>query len=116
TSRGGLRDFPPSRGGRERGRLMVAFRPLEVAMRHLLLLLSFTLLPWTVLAAAEREEAPPAERSGTDSGIVQKTMPGRGAFVLVSDKGHVRTYVPHWSGGMPKDGGGPNPEMVEQVR
>lgn len=85
-------------------------------MRQVLLLLSFALLPWTALAAAEREEAPPADRSGTDSGVIQKTMPARGAFVLVSDQGHVRAYVPHWRGGLPKDGGGPDPKIVELVR
>lgn len=86
-------------------------------MRQLLLLLSFVLLPWTALTAAEREEAaPPSERSGTDVGVIQKVMPGRGAIVLLSDKGHVRTYVPHWRGGLPKDGGVPDPEMVEIVR
>lgn len=86
-------------------------------MRQLLLLLSFALLPWTALAAAERGEAPPpGERSGVDVGVIQDIMPVRGGFVLKSDKGHVRTYVPHWRGGMPKDGGGLDPEIVEQVR
>lgn len=86
-------------------------------MRHLLPMLALVLgLLLGSLTGAEREESPPGERSGVDVGVIQELMPMRGAFVLKSDQGQVRTYVPRWRGGKPQDGGGLDPDMVERVR
>jgi len=67
------------------------------------------------LSAAERE-APPAERRGSDRGVITELSPVRGALTLRSDQGYVRAYLPQWKGGMPKDGGGPDLAMVERLR
>jgi len=67
------------------------------------------------LVAAERE-APPAERRGIDRGVITELAPMRGALTLRSDQGYVRAYVPQWKGGLPKDGGKPDPALVERLR
>lgn len=82
-------------------------------MPYVLLVLSLVIMP---LVAAERDVPPTGERSGVDVGVIMEVMPMRGAFVLKSDQGHIRTYTPQWRGGLPKEGGGLDPEIVQGVR
>jgi|SRR6187551_3462061 hypothetical protein len=87
-----------------------------------------TLLPRMVLAAVlavccgfcagaqekkdERKEEP---RKGTVTGLV--SAKGENWIEVKADgeeKG--RKYVPHWRGGAPKDGGGPDKDMVARIK
>ncbi len=77
--------------------------------------LALVCLATLTLVAAEREE-PPAERRGVDRGVITELSPVRGALTLRSDQGYVRAYIPQWKGGMPKEGGGPDPVIVERLR
>lgn len=56
----------------------------------------------------------PQERSGYEKGEVLSV--NENSFTIRSVKGYNRTYTPHWRGGMPKDGGGPDKEMVAAIR
>ena len=75
-----------------------------------------------VLALAVSDPAPADEpktdgerRKGTVTGVV--TAKGENWIEVKADgeeKG--RRYVPHWRGGLPKDGGGPDKEMVAKIK
>ena len=72
------------------------------------------------LATAGRAEEPKKKdaeegRKGTATGVV--TAKGDNWIEVKADgeeKG--RRYVPHWRGGNPKDGGGPDKEMVAKIK
>jgi len=60
----------------------------------------------------ERKEEP---RKGTVTGLV--SAKGENWIEVKADgeeKG--RKYVPHWKGGAPKDGGGPDKDMVARIK
>lgn len=83
---------------------------------RLFVTLSLTLM----LATAGRTEEPKKKeaeegRKGTVTGVV--TAKGDNWIEVKADgeeKG--RRYVPHWRGGNPKDGGGPDKEMVAKIK
>src|SRR5688572_1650482 len=63
-------------------------------------------------AAREKKDEP---RKGTVTGVVT----GKGDnWIEVKADGEekARRYVPHWKGGLPKDGGGPDKEMVAKIK
>jgi hypothetical protein len=72
------------------------------------------LLPGVDMApgADEKKDEP---RKGTVTGIV--TAKGDNWIEIKADgeeKG--RRYLPHWKGGLPKDGGGPDKDMVAKIK
>jgi hypothetical protein len=55
------------------------------------------------------------DRKGTVTGVV--TAKGDNWIEVKADgEEKARRYVPHWKGGQPKDGGGPDKEMVAQIK
>src|SRR5688500_19882666 len=54
-------------------------------------------------------------RKGTVTGVVTAKGPN---WIEVKADGEekARRYVPHWKGGAPKDGGGPDKEMVARLK
>ena len=60
------------------------------------------------------------ERKGTVTGVVTaKGDPAKNEHwieVKADGEEKARKYVPHWKGGLPKDGGGPDKEMVAQLK
>ena len=64
---------------------------------------------------------PPAARSkdgraiarGTVTGVVVRKGPAW--LEIRSDSGKTTRYIPHWSGGMPRDGGGPDKATVRAI-
>ncbi len=70
----------------------------------------FCVLPLT--AGEDKKEE---KRSGTVVGVITAKGP---AFIEVKAEGEEkgRRYVPHWVGGLPKDGGGPDKKMVETIK
>jgi hypothetical protein len=76
-------------------------------------LLTLGALGFSLTAAAQdkKEET----RKGTVTGIVT----GKGDnWIEVKADGEekARRYVPHWRGGLPKDGGGPDKDMVAKIK
>jgi hypothetical protein len=54
-------------------------------------------------------------RKGTVTGVV--TAKGDNWIEVKADgEEKARRYVPHWKGGLPKDGGGPDKEMVAEIQ
>jgi hypothetical protein len=55
------------------------------------------------------------EKKGTVTGVVTAKGPN---WIEVKADGEekARRYVPHWRGGLPKDGGGPDKEMVAKLK
>src|SRR5262245_63754750 len=77
------------------------------------------LLAGAVLAGAGRaddkkDDKKDEKRGGTIVGVVSAKDK---AWIEVKADGEdkARRYVPHWKGGLPKDGGGPDPKMVEEI-
>jgi hypothetical protein len=61
----------------------------------------------------EKKEDEP--RGGTVAGLV--TAKGDNWIEVKADgEEKARRYVPHWKGGLPKDGGGPDKEMVAEIK
>ena len=55
------------------------------------------------------------EKKGTVTGVV--TARGENWIEVKADgEEKARRYVPHWRGGNPKDGGGPDKEMVAKIK
>jgi hypothetical protein len=55
------------------------------------------------------------EKKGTVTGIV--TAKGENWIEVKADgEEKARRYVPHWRGGNPKDGGGPDKDMVAKIK
>ena len=54
-------------------------------------------------------------RKGTVTGVVSAKGPN---WIEVTADGEEkgRKYVPHWKGGLPKDGGGPDKDMVAKIK
>lgn len=56
-----------------------------------------------------------AEKKGTVTGVV--TAKGDNWIEVKADgEEKARRYVPHWKGGLPKDGGGPDKEVVAKIK
>ena len=65
-----------------------------------------------VSRADEKDKKDPAKRGGTIIGIV--TAKEKASISVKADgEEEARRYVPHWVGGLPKDGGGPDKKMLE---
>jgi hypothetical protein len=65
-----------------------------------------------IVVAQDKKED---KRGGTVIGLLTAKGP---AFIEVKADGEekARKYVPHWVGGLPKDGGGPDKKLVEQIK
>jgi hypothetical protein len=63
----------------------------------------------------DRKKERPARKSGAVVGILTAKGP---AWIEVKADGEVkaRRYVPHWRGGAPKDGGGPDKKTLAVLR
>lgn len=73
------------------------------------------------LGQEKKDEKKPEEkkkdepRKGTVTGVV--TAKGDNWIEVKADgEEKARRYVPHWKGGLPKDGGGPDKEMVAEIK
>ncbi len=68
-------------------------------------------------AADEKKEDKKAEgKSGSVTGVVAaKDKDGKWIEVKADGEEKARRYVPTWVGGTPKDGGGPDKEMVREI-
>src|SRR5687767_15118843 len=67
------------------------------------------------LTAGAEEPKKDGEKKGTVSGVV--TAKGDNWIEVKADgEEKARRYVPHWRGGLPKDGGGPDKEMVAKIK
>jgi hypothetical protein len=54
-------------------------------------------------------------KKGTVTGVV--TAKGDNWIEVKADgEEKARRYVPHWKGGLPKDGGGPDKEMIAKIK
>ena len=76
--------------------------------------LAVTFVAFTT-AQEKKEEKKDEPRKGTVTGIV--SAKGENWIEVKADgeeKG--RRYVPHWKGGLPKDGGGPDKDMVAKIK
>lgn len=83
-------------------------------MWHVLRLTAVALLLTTVPGSAE-EPKKDAEKKGTVTGVV--TDKGDNWIAVKADgEEKARRYFPHWRGGAPKDGGGPDKEMVAKIK
>ena len=81
--------------------------------------LAFFALCALTLALAAQEKKPgdkkEENRKGTVTGVV--TAKGDNWIEVKADgEEKARRYVPHWKGGAPKDGGGPDKEMVAEIK
>lgn len=68
-------------------------------------------------ARAPADDKKDEPRKGTVTGVVTKTDDG-GKWIEVKADGEEkpRKYVPHWRGGAPADGGGPDKTMVAELK
>jgi hypothetical protein len=97
-------------------------------LRLLGLLLPLVVGAGLALGAEEKKDAPvekkeaakEEKRGGTVTGTVTaKGDPAKKEnWIEVKADGEEkgRRYVPHWRGGLPKDGGGPDKEIVAQIK
>jgi len=85
-------------------------------MRPILRLAVLTTLSLGLSGEASGEEPKKdAEKKGTVTGVV--TAKGDNWVEVKADgEEKARRYVPHWRGGAPKDGGGPDKEMVKTLK
>jgi hypothetical protein len=67
------------------------------------------------LASQADDSKKDVEKKGTVTGVVTAKGPN---WIEVKADGEekARRYVPHWKGGLPKDGGGPDKEMVAKIK
>jgi hypothetical protein len=70
---------------------------------------------WMNGSTSAEEPKKDSEKKGTVTGIV--TAKGDNWIEVKADgEEKARRYVPHWRGGAPKDGGGPDKEMVKTLK
>jgi hypothetical protein len=86
---------------------------------HLLRLAGALALALTASAAGRAEDPKKKDadegKKGTVSGIV--TAKGENWIEVKADgEEKARRYMPNWKGGLPKDGGGPDKEMVSKIK
>jgi len=66
--------------------------------------------------------APPKKKAQADVIVARGTLVGTVAATgpawieVKSEDGKTQRYIPEWRGGMPSDGGGPDPEVVKQIQ
>jgi hypothetical protein len=87
-------------------------------MSHLLRLAGVLALALTVTAGGRADEPkknPDEGKRGTVTGVVTAKADN---WIEVKADGEEkpRKYVPHWKGGAPKDGGGPDKDMVARIK
>jgi hypothetical protein len=69
----------------------------------------------TVVSLATAQEKKDEPRKGTVTGVV--TAKGDNWIEVKADgEEKARRYVPHWRGGAPADGGGPDKDMVAKIK
>ncbi|CAN5436160.1 hypothetical protein BH11PLA2_BH11PLA2_25650 [soil metagenome] len=61
------------------------------------------------------KEEPPKEKKGTVTGVVT-AKDEKWIEVKADGEDKARKYVAHWRGGNPKDGGGPDKEMLAKFK
>jgi hypothetical protein len=88
-------------------------------MIHLLRFAAVLALALTVTAAGRAEEPkkkdPDEGKKGTVTGVV--TAKGETWIEVKADgEEKPRRYMPNWKGGNPKDGGGPDKEVVAKIK
>jgi hypothetical protein len=69
-----------------------------------------------VLAQEKKDDKKKDEpRKGTVTGVVSAKGPN---WIEVTADGEEkgRKYVPHWKGGLPRDGGGPDKDMLARIK
>ena len=82
---------------------------------RLIAMLTLTLAVTTAGRADDARKSPDEGKKGTVTGVV--TARGEAGIELKADgEEKARRYVPHWKGGLPKDGGGPDKEMVAKIK
>lgn len=70
---------------------------------------------WARADDKKDKDKEPETRSGTVMGLV--TAKGENWLEVKADgEEKARRYVPHWVGGLPKDGGGPNKEVLKAIK
>jgi hypothetical protein len=75
-------------------------------------LTAFVFLPHSARAEEPKKDA---EKKGTVTGVV--TAKGDNWLEIKADgEEKARRYVPHWRGGAPAAGGGPDKEMVAKIK
>jgi len=86
-------------------------------MPHRFLAVGLLMLGLTISARAEdkKDEKKDEARKGTVTGIV--TAKGDNFIEIKADgEEKARRYVPHWRGGAPAQGGGPDKDMVAKIK
>lgn len=86
-------------------------------MLHRFLAVGLLMVGFTIATGAqEKKEVKKDEaRKGTVTGIV--TAKGDNFLEIKADgEEKARRYVPHWKGGAPAQGGGPDKEMVAKIK
>ena len=88
-------------------------KPLQHLFLSLLLLLASGFLALAQDKKDDQKKDQP--RKGTVTGMVSAKGPN---WIEVTADGEEkgRKYVPHWRGGLPKDGGGPDKDMVAKIK
>lgn len=69
--------------------------------------------------AAAQDKKPEDKKDEPRKGTVTGVVTGKGEnFIEVKADGEekARKYVPHWKGGLPKDGGGPDKTMLAKIK
>ena len=70
---------------------------------------------WAVIGRGTADEKTTEKRSGTVVGTL--TAKGDNYVEVKADgEAKARRYVPHWRGGLPAQGGGPDKAMVKTIR
>ena len=64
--------------------------------------------------SGEEKKKEPEKKSGTVTGVVT-ARDDKSVEVKADGEEKARRYVPHWVGGEPKDGGGPDKKMVATI-
>jgi hypothetical protein len=86
-------------------------------MIHVLRLIAVLSLPLAVTndCTAAEEPKKDGEKKGTVTGVV--TAKGENWIEVKADgEEKARRYVPHWRGGAPKHGGGPDHDLVAKIK
>jgi hypothetical protein len=105
------------RDGSTTGRddLMLQGRTYVLGLTATVLLSVVGILAQAVVVNAADEKKEPNKRTGTVVGAL--TAKGENWVEVRADgEEKARRYVPHWIGGAPKDGGGPDKKVVAIIR
>jgi hypothetical protein len=92
--------------------------PGVLTMSHLLRLAGILVVALAVTTAGRADDAktsPDEGKKGTVTGVVTAKAEN---WIEVKADGEekARRYVPHWKGGLPKHGGGPDKDMVAKIK